>query len=76
MSEPKRTPDGFVIAFKPLEGDFPFERDPVIEEYKKDVDRTLILANLTRTVEQRIRQLVEMQRFARELERAGKNFRY
>jgi hypothetical protein len=39
VSEPKRTPDGFVIAFRPLEGEFPFERDPVIEAYKKDVDR-------------------------------------
>ena len=39
MSEPKRTPEGFVIAFPPLEGEFPFEPDPVIEAYKKDVDR-------------------------------------
>jgi len=30
------------------------ERDPVIEAYKKDVDRTLIRENLKLTVEQRL----------------------
>ncbi len=72
VSEPKRTPDGFVIAFPPLEGEFPFERDPVIEAYKKDVDRTLIIENLRRTPDERMRELVEMQRFALELRRAGR----
>jgi hypothetical protein len=61
----------------PEQGVPPFEPDPVIEAYKKDVDRTLIRENLRRTVDERLRQLVEMQRFARELERAGKKaFRY
>ncbi len=72
MSEPKRTPDGFVIAFPPLEGEFPFEPDPVIEAYKKDVDRTLIIENLKRTPEERLRNLVALQRFALEVRRAGK----
>jgi hypothetical protein len=71
MSEVKRTPDGFVIAFPPLEGDFPFERDPVIEAYKKDVDRTLIVENLKLTVDERMRNLVAMQRFDSELRRTG-----
>ena len=31
----ERTLDGFVVAFPALEGDFPFERGPVIEAYKK-----------------------------------------
>ena len=72
MSEVERTLDGFVVAFPPLEGDFPFERDPVIEAYKKDVDRTLIIENLKLTVDQRLRNLVAMQRFATEVRRAGR----
>jgi hypothetical protein len=72
MSEPARTPDGFVIDFPPLQGDFPFERDPVIEAYKKDVDRTLIVENLKRTPEERLQNLVAWQRFVLEVRRAGK----
>lgn len=37
--------------------DFGFEPDPVIEFYKKDVDRTLIRENLKLTVDQRIAKL-------------------
>ena len=48
------------------------EPDPVIEAYKKDVDRTLIRENLKLTVQQRIEQLMELQRFAVELQRAGR----
>lgn len=47
------------------------EPDPVIEAYKKDVDRTLLRQNLRRTVEERMRNLLDLQRFARELVRAG-----
>lgn len=46
------------------------EPDPVIEAYKKDVDRTLIRENLKLTVEQRIEQLMRFQQFAEELRRA------
>jgi len=46
--------------------------DPVIEAYKKDVDRTLIRENLRRTVEERILQAEELQRTAEELRRAGR----
>jgi hypothetical protein len=48
------------------------EPDPVIEAYKKDIDRTLIRENLKLTVEQRCEQLLELQRFAVELQRAGR----
>ena len=47
------------------------ERDPVIEAYKKDVDRTLLRGRLQRTVEERLRDLMRMQQFADELRRAG-----
>jgi hypothetical protein len=45
-------------------------RDPVVEAYKKDVDRTLLVESLKLTVEQRIDRL---EAFVRELEtlRAG-----
>jgi hypothetical protein len=48
------------------------ERDPVIEAYKKDIDRTLIRENLKRSVEERFRNLMQLQRFADELRRAGR----
>lgn len=39
------------------------------------VDRTLIVKNLGLTVEERFIQLMELQRFAAELERAGREAR-
>ena len=48
------------------------EQDPVIEVYKKDVDRTLIRENLKLTAEQRLRKLMALQRFAKELRKAGR----
>jgi hypothetical protein len=48
------------------------EPDPVIEAYKKDVDRTLIRENLRLTVEQRLANLEALQKFAEELRRAPK----
>ena len=41
--------------------------DPVIDAYKKDVDRALIRRNLALTVEERFLQLMDMQKFAEEL---------
>jgi len=48
-----------------------FEPDPIIEAYKRDVDRTLIRENLRLTVEQRFDALMRLQEFAEELRRAG-----
>ena len=50
-------------------------RDPVIEAYKKDIDRSLIRENLRLTVDQRFHQLMKLQEFAEELKRAGKKIR-
>jgi hypothetical protein len=72
VSDVKRTADGFVVAFAPLSGDPPFAPDPVIEAYKKDVDRGLIVENLKLTIDERLRQLVAIQRFAAEVRRAGR----
>jgi hypothetical protein len=46
--------------------------DPVIEAYKKDVDRTLLRENLRRSVEERLRDLMRLQRFADEWRRAAR----
>jgi len=48
------------------------EPDPVIEAYKKDIDRTLLRQNLRRTVAERLANLVAMQRLAEEARRSGK----
>lgn len=49
-----------------------FEPDPVVEAYKKDVDRTLIRENLRLTVEERFERLTRLQQFAQELRHAGR----
>jgi len=51
------------------------EPDLVIEAYKKHIDRTLLRENLKLTPEQRLLKLIELQRFADELRRAGKELR-
>ena len=48
-----------------------FEPDPVIEAYKKDIDRTLLRENLKKSVAERLAQLVELQRLAEEARKAG-----
>jgi hypothetical protein len=54
-----------------LEGT-PLEPDPVIEAYKRDIDRSLLRENLKLSVEERFLRLMELQRFAEELARAGR----
>ena len=51
------------------------EEDSVIEEYKKDIDRTIIRENLKLSVEERFLQLMKLQEFAEELQKAGKKAR-
>jgi len=50
---------------------FGLEPDPVIEAYKKDVDRTLLRQNLLRTPEERWRTLTAALRLAEEMRKAG-----
>ena len=50
--------------------------DPVIEAYKKDVDVTLLRENLRRTPEERVRNLMALQRAAEELRKAGREARH
>ncbi len=57
------------------EGSEALEPDPVIEAFRRDVDVTLLERNLRLTVEERFRQLMELQRFAAELRTAGRKAR-
>lgn len=52
-------------------GERGLQPDPVIEAYKRDIDRTLLRENLKLTVEQRFLKLCELQRLATELRKAG-----
>jgi hypothetical protein len=49
--------------------------DPVVELYKRGVDRTLLRQNLRRSIDERILNLMELQRVAEELRRAGQRSR-
>jgi hypothetical protein len=51
------------------------DADPVVEAFKKDVDRTLIRENLKLTVEERFQKAMALARFAEELRRAGRKMR-
>jgi len=49
--------------------------DPVIDSYKKDVDRTLLRENLKLTVQQRFEKFEQFFKFAQELREAGRRVR-
>lgn len=49
----------------------PLTPQPVIEAFKKDIDRTLIRENLKLSPEERLLKLMQLQRFAQELRQAG-----
>ena len=44
--------------------------DPVIEAYKKDVDRTLIRENLKLTIDERVGRMIKALRLAEALRRS------
>jgi hypothetical protein len=49
--------------------------DPVIEAYKKDVDRTLLRENLKLTVQERFEKFEQFMEFALELRASGQKAR-
>ncbi|MCP3960489.1 MAG: hypothetical protein GY719_21805 [bacterium] len=49
--------------------------DPVIEAYKRDVDRTLLRKNLRLAPEERVLAAMELQKLAAEVSRAGREAR-
>lgn len=46
--------------------------DPIVEAYKRDVDRSLLRRNLEKTPEERVRSLQALADFAREARQAGR----
>ena len=46
--------------------------DPVVEAYKRHVDRTLLRQNLRRSATERVENLIALQRLAVEARRAGR----
>jgi hypothetical protein len=67
-----RSPGPWLRDFPPLDRDLPFAPDPVIEAYKRHVDRSLIRENLRRTPAERLRRLQEWQRAIAEMRRADR----
>ena len=51
------------------------EPDPVVDAYKRHIDRTLLRQNLRRTVTERVENLMALQRLAAEARRAGRSLR-
>lgn len=49
--------------------------DEIVELYKRDVDLTLIRENLRKTPEERLLALQELQQFAEEVRKAGRELR-
>ena len=49
--------------------------DPVIEAYKKDVDRTLLIENLKLTPDERSQKFLRFMEMVYEVRRAGERFR-
>ncbi len=50
-------------------------RDPVVEIYKRDVDRSLLRENLKLTPAQRLEKLLRFSAFAAEMRAAGERAR-
>ena len=62
----EHAPDG--TSFVPVS----LEPDPVIEAYKKDVDRTLIRENLKLTPDERLHKLQDFMEFVHEIRGAAR----
>jgi hypothetical protein len=50
--------------------------DPVVEAYKKDVDRTLLRENLKLSVDERLRKFEAFMTFVKGLSEAGRTARH
>jgi hypothetical protein len=50
--------------------------DPVIDLYKKDIDRTLLRENLKLTVQERFEKFERFMEYVRELREAGRRSRH
>jgi hypothetical protein len=57
-------------AERPLFEDVSLEPAPVIEAFKRDVDRTLIRENLKLSTEERVKKMIAVLQFAETVRRA------
>jgi hypothetical protein len=62
-----------VSSMPPPDDEIVIEPDPVIEAYKKDVDRTLLRENLKLTPAQRVEKLQRMAEDYERLREAGRH---
>ena len=58
-----------------MEHDKTHSSDPVVDAYRAGIDETLLRENLHRSVDERFLNLMEMQRFAAELQHAARILR-
>lgn len=65
---PRRILAPMIAAADPLW--LSLEPDPVIEAYKKDVDRTLLRENLKLTADERVRKMIAALRLVEEIQRS------
>jgi len=63
------------LVYRCIEMAYEEWRDPVIEAYKRDVDRTLLRKNLRLAPEERVLAAMELQKLAEEVRRAGREAR-
>ena len=59
--------------YSPLPRSDELQNDPVVESYKRHVDRTLLRQNLRRSVTERVANLSALLRLAEEARRAGRS---
>jgi hypothetical protein len=72
LRTPRTTYSPFMAAVAPVKlVPVSLEPSPVIEAYKKDVDRTLLRENLKLTPAQRVEKMIRVLAFTEELRRAG-----
>jgi hypothetical protein len=55
-----------------MSGDERSSIDDIIDLYRRDVDVSLIVQNLQRSVEERLEALMQLETFVEELRRAGR----
>lgn len=55
---------------KPMDDEVEY-LDPVIEAYKKDIDRTMLRENLKKTVQERVDAFIDFMKAREECQRAG-----
>jgi len=71
-STPENQTALYFSLMQAIKGSVPaaFQPDPVIEAYKKDVDRTLLYENLKLTTSERVKKMIAAARFAEVVRRS------